>query len=166
LKKTPTELEDGRHTQSWGSPMRMGTDFYFHHLGVACESIVVETAVWKSLGYRPQDAPFVDELQGIRGLFMVGGGPRIELLEATTDSLTLSPWIRRGVKLYHIGYLVASFDAAIDALISDGATIARNPMMSVYFESRISFLMMPNMVLVEVIEARSNFPASNLEILP
>jgi hypothetical protein len=112
------------------------------------------------VGYRPEGAAFVDEVQGIRGLFMVGGGPRIELLEPTNGSTTLSPWIKRRVKLYHIGYLVESFDAAIEILIARGATFARSPVISVYFKSRIAFLMMPNLALVEVVE----FPAQSSRV--
>ncbi len=49
----------------------------FHHLGVACERIAAEIEVWAGLGYRPEGEAFVDAAQGVRGLFMVGGGPRI-----------------------------------------------------------------------------------------
>jgi methylmalonyl-CoA/ethylmalonyl-CoA epimerase len=144
--------------------MSMLADFAFHHLGVACESIEAEAAVWKALGYFQEGNAFVDEVQGIRGLFMVGGGPRIELLEATNNSTTLSPFIKRRIKLYHMGYLVDSFEAATETLIAGGATFARSPMVSVYFESRIAFLMMRNMTLVEIVEAQRNFRASNKEI--
>lgn len=141
-------------------------DFKFHHLGVACESIAGEIASWEALGYRAESAAFVDEAQGIRGLFMVGGGHRIELLEATNGSTTLTPWIKWRVKLYHIGYLVESIDRAIEILVGDGASVARDPMMSVYFGARISFLMMPNMVLVEVIEDRQNSSLTIPELFP
>jgi methylmalonyl-CoA/ethylmalonyl-CoA epimerase len=143
--------------------MSVPNDFVFHHLGVACESIADETETWTSLGYSPEGPPFVDQAQGIRGLFMVGSGPRIELLEATNGSSTLAPWIKRRVKFYHMGYLVRSFDAALETLLAGGATIARSPMMSVYFEARIAFLMMPNMALIEIVDARPDRRASGLE---
>ncbi len=133
--------------------MQALTGFVFHHLGVACENIAAETEIWTSFGYRVEAAPFIDEAQGIRGLFMVGDGPRIELLEATGQSSTLGPWIKRHVKFYHMGYLVSSFDGAIETLLGAGATVARSPMMSVFFEARIAFLMMPNMALIELIDA-------------
>jgi len=146
--------------------MQLTNDFTFHHLGIACESIVAESPIWKSLGYRPEGAPFTDETQGIRGLFMTGNGPRIELLEATDGSLTLAPWIKRQVKLYHMGYVVTSFDAAIENLLADGATVARSPSMSPYFKSRIVFLLLPNVVLIELIDAQHDCVSANPRMFP
>jgi hypothetical protein len=131
-------------------------NFAFHHVGVACESIDGEVSLWEALGYRLEGSAFIDEAQGIRGQFMTGGGPRIELLEATGESQTLAPWIKRRVKFYHMGYLVEAFEASMGTLIAEGATVTRQPMMSVYFGTRIAFLMMPNMALIEIIEARQN----------
>jgi methylmalonyl-CoA/ethylmalonyl-CoA epimerase len=134
----------------------------FHHIGVACAAIEVEAQTWSLLGYQPEGEPFVDEAQGIRGQFMVGPGPRMELLEPTDGSTTLDPWLRRRIKLYHCGYLVPDFDAAAQWLQQAGATVARDAMRSVYFNSRIMFLMMPNMALVEIIEKTNSqsLPAS------
>lgn len=128
-------------------------EFAFHHLGVACESVAAEMPFWQQLGYRPEGARFVDEPQGIAGLFMVGNGPRLELLEPTPGSQTLAPWLKRRIKFYHMGYLVPAFDAAVERLVVDGATVARSPMMSVYFGSRIAFFMTSSMALIELIEA-------------
>jgi len=129
-------------------------DATFHHLGVACEQIAADAATWSAFGYRPEGEAFVDEAQGIRGLFMTGGGPRIELLEATPGSDTLAPWLKRRVKLYHVGYLVPSLGRAIDALTARGGVVAREPLLSVYFQAPIAFLMMPNLALIELIERR------------
>lgn len=127
----------------------------FHHLGVACQSVADEAQTWAMFGYRPEGQSFVDEAQGIRGLFMTGGGPRIELLEATGGSDVLAPWLKRRVKIYHAGYLVPSLEHSIEALTAQGATIAREPLMSVYFQAPIAFLMMPNLALFELIEVRA-----------
>ena len=126
----------------------------FHHLGVACERIAKDAETWAAFGYRPEGEAFVDPAQGIRGLFMTGGGPRIELLEATEGSDTLAPWLKRRVKLYHVGYLVPSLGPAMQTLIAHGAAVAREPLRSVYFQAPIVFLMMPNLALVELIEDR------------
>jgi methylmalonyl-CoA/ethylmalonyl-CoA epimerase len=143
------------HTDGDASREALG-NLSFHHLGVACERIVAEAQTWRALGYRPEGEPFVDAAQGIRGQFMTGGGPRIELLEATPGSDVLAPWLKRRVKIYHVGYLVLSLQAAIDEMsATHGATLAREPLMSVYFQAPIAFLMMPNLALVELIEARA-----------
>ena len=129
-------------------------DAAFHHLGVACERIADDAVTWAAFGYLPEGEAFIDEAQGIRGLFMTGGGPRIELLEATPGSDTLAPWLKRRVKLYHVGYLVPSLGRAIDALAARGAVVAREPLLSAYFQAPIAFLMMPNLALIELIERR------------
>jgi len=121
---------------------------------VACEQIAADAVAWSAFGYRPEGDVFVDEAQGIRGLFMTGGGPRIELLEATPGSNTLAPWLKRRVKLYHAGYMIPSLGRAIDALVAQGAVVAREPLLSVYFQAPIAFLMMPNLALIELIERR------------
>jgi methylmalonyl-CoA/ethylmalonyl-CoA epimerase len=139
--------------------MSISNDFIFHHIGVACESIAAEGPTWALLGYRLEGMTFVDEVQGIRGQFMTGGGPRIELLEATVGSSTLAQWIKRRVKLYHMGYLVRMLDATSKTLLAGGATVVREPMMSTYFKARISFLMMPDMSVIELIEARQQNPS-------
>jgi methylmalonyl-CoA/ethylmalonyl-CoA epimerase len=126
----------------------------FHHIGVTCNSISEEVESWASLGYAQENEPFVDDTQGIRGVFMTGGGPRVELLEAVAGSSTLAPWIKRGVKLYHTGYLTADFDAALESFVARGAVVTRAPAQSVYFGARIAFLMQANMLLVELIETQ------------
>lgn len=127
----------------------------FHHLGVACANIGEEISDWAALGYRAESAPFLDVAQGVRGLFMIGGGPRVELLEANEDSRTLAPWLKRRVKIYHSGYTVPSLSQAMAALQARGATVARAPMHSACFKSPIAFLLMPNLALIELIETAS-----------
>ena len=53
----------------------------FHHVGVACEDIEVESARWLVLGYVRDGEPFEDPRQGVRGVFLAGQSPRLELLE-------------------------------------------------------------------------------------
>jgi methylmalonyl-CoA/ethylmalonyl-CoA epimerase len=129
------------------------SELTFHHLGVACTSIADEVPVWSQLGYKLECDPFVDEAQGIRALFMTGGGPRVELIEGLEGSTTLTPWLKRRVKLYHMGYFTADFERSMAALAADGGTMTREPAPSVYFGKRICFFMLSNLSLVELIEA-------------
>jgi methylmalonyl-CoA/ethylmalonyl-CoA epimerase len=138
------------------APATAGLDLQFHHLGVACERIEDDRPIWEMLGYRVEGAGFADPAQGIRGLFMVGGGPRIELLEALDGSQTLAPWLKRRVKLYHAGFLAADFAAALDRLVEAGGAVTREPIHSVYFGALIAFVMMPNMALIELVEAAAS----------
>jgi methylmalonyl-CoA/ethylmalonyl-CoA epimerase len=125
----------------------------FHHIGVACRSIFDERRHWASLGYDDEGAAFSDPVQGISGLFMVGGGPRIELLEPLGDALTLAPWIKRGIKLYHLGYLVSDIAEAVESVEASGGRVTVEPVPAVAFGlRRIAFVMFANGLLGEFIE--------------
>ena len=126
----------------------------FHHVGVACERIDDETEFWTGLGYRAEGEPFVDSEQGIRARFMTGGGPRIELIEALEGSATLTPWLKRHTKFYHMGYFAEDFDAAFEEVRSQRALVLRAPVRSTYFGARIAFLLMPNSAVIEIMERR------------
>lgn len=134
---------------------------HFHHIGIACCSINDEVIQWEFLGYQPEGSVFIDSTQGIRGLFMIGGGVRIELLEATQGSNTLAPWLKRKIKMYHLGYLTPNLSEAIAEMIASGAVITREPMFSEYFRSNIVFLTLPNLVLIELIEFPSHADDEN-----
>jgi methylmalonyl-CoA/ethylmalonyl-CoA epimerase len=125
----------------------------FHHAGVACRDIGGEAARLAPLGYAPEGMPFVDPRQGVRGMFVVGGGPRLELLEPLPDTPgMLAPWLERDVKLYHLAYETGELGAAIEHLRSAGAKLVAGPTPAVAFGGReIAFLMLPNRMLVELI---------------
>jgi len=64
----------------------------------------------------------------------------------------LAPWLKTGAKLYHLAYLVPDFNAEISRLKSQGAKTVVQPVPAVAFNNRlITFLMLPNMMLVELI---------------
>ena len=53
-----------------------------------------------------------------------------------------------------MGYFAEDFDAAFHSIRSQRATVLRNPLQSVYFAARIAFLLMPNSVVIEIIERK------------
>ncbi len=129
-------------------------DWRFHHLGVATRSISREARGWTSLGYVQEGEVFEDPIQGVRGMFLVGAGPRLELLEALPDRDVLSGWLDRGQKIYHQAFEVDTFDADVEALCGQGAKITAPPAPAVAFSGRrICFLMTPMLHLIELIEA-------------
>src|SRR5947207_15589877 len=89
-----------------GSKMTDATGLEFHHVGVACIDIRAEADRMASLGYRPDGVEFSDVRQGVRGLFLGGQSPRLELLQPLDGSAAgvLTPWLKSDVKMYHIGY--------------------------------------------------------------
>ncbi len=126
----------------------------FHHLGVACRDIDAEAGLLRPLGYADEGEAFVDPLQGIRGRFVVAAGLRLELLESLPDSPTLDPWLRAGTKIYHHAYMTPELEAAIAELGEGGLKLVREPRPAVAFAMRrVAFLMLPNLMLVELVEA-------------
>jgi methylmalonyl-CoA/ethylmalonyl-CoA epimerase len=129
----------------------------FHHIGVATESIARDEAVYAQLGYEREGEEFLDPGQGVRGVFLVGPGPRLELLEPHEGSGTLEPWLQAGSRLYHQAYevddLVASLDWARKEL---RAHVIRAPMPAPAFGGRpVCFLVLRNRSVVELIQAET-----------
>jgi methylmalonyl-CoA/ethylmalonyl-CoA epimerase len=124
----------------------------FHHVGVACRDLDAEESAFAALGYRRERADVVDPLQGVRARFLIGAGPRIELLCNLEGEAVLSDWLRKGIKFYHLAYEVDDIGAASDELAVAGGKRVVEPLPAIGFGMRmICFCMLPNMVLVELI---------------
>jgi len=127
----------------------------FHHLGLATRELSAETTQLEGLGYRPEGPPFIDQAQGVRGQFMIGAGPRIEVLTPTNGSRTLETWLLRGIKIYHQAFEVADLDAEVARHQKAGAIVVSSPMRAVAFSGRrVAFVMLPNLLLIEMIESQ------------
>lgn len=128
----------------------------FHHIGVACRDLDSEARRFASLGYTAEFPDFTDPVQGVTGRFLIGGGPRMELLKSLPGRGILTPWLKTGVKLYHMAYESSDLTAAIDHYRKEGAKLVVPPVPAIAFSGRlIAFLMLPNMLLVELIESES-----------
>ena len=126
--------------------------YEFHHIGYATSSIERERNLFEFIGYRVEGVPFTDERQGVTGCFMVGPGPRIELLENLPGSDTLTPWLDAGIKLYHFAYQVDDIDSAMDWARSQRARVVVQPVPAVAFGGRlIAFVMFRNGLMLEFI---------------
>lgn len=128
----------------------------FHHVGVACADLDRESRVLADLGYRPESEDVVDPIQGVRLRFLSGGGPRLELIVPEGAGGVLTPWLSQGTKLYHLGYEADDLDAALTDLRAARGKAMVQPVPAVAFDGRrIAFVMLPNMLLIELIEVRS-----------
>jgi hypothetical protein len=67
----------------------------FHHIGVACKDLGMETDKLKILGYAREGDDFIDPIQGVKGRFLSGQMPRLELLVPLYPDSVLSPWLVR-----------------------------------------------------------------------
>ena len=124
----------------------------FHHVGVACRDLDAEERLFVALGYARERADFYDPIQGVHGRFIVGGGPRLELLRNDAEPGVLSAWLKKGVRFYHLAYEIDHLERGATALLAIGAKALMKPVPAVAFDGRpICFYMLPNMSLVELI---------------
>lgn len=130
-----------------------GLGLAFHHVGVACRDLDREAAPLLALGFRAEGDDFTDPVQGVRGRFLVGPGPRLELLAPLPGRPTLDPWLGSKVKFYHLAYETRDLDAAVAAVLDRcRAKPVVAPVASVAFAPRrIAFVMLPTLALVELI---------------
>jgi methylmalonyl-CoA/ethylmalonyl-CoA epimerase len=125
----------------------------FHHIGYATNKISNEIEYFFKLGYELESDFFEDELQGIRGCFLVGNGPRLELLENLTNSRTLDPWLESKIKMYHMAYTTKNLDSSIDSAQKGKGKLIVPPTTSIAFNgNRIAFISFRNVPLLELIE--------------
>lgn len=126
----------------------------FHHLGLACRDLAKESAAWTGLGYRPEGPIFVDPVQKIRGCFLVGPGPRLELLTPEGEGSPIEGYLARGIKIYHQAFESDAFETDLAALTAQGGKITAGPVPAVAFDGRrIAFVLLPTLNLIELIEA-------------
>lgn len=129
------------------------TGFRFHHIGLACRDMEREAEALQLLGYELEGERFTDPLQKIHGCFLAGIGPRIELLAPLDESSPIISWLNKDVKMYHQAYEVESIEQAMTRLTKQHAVILSRPKPAIAFSGRkVAFLMLPNRLLVEVIE--------------
>lgn len=125
----------------------------FHHLGVACRDLDGEEKILSALGYQREGVDFEDPIQGIRGRFLIGPGPRLELLVALPGARVLDPWLETGVKIYHQAFEVEDITGGLAALTKARGKRMGAVVPAVAFGGRkVCFVMMPNMMLFELIE--------------
>jgi methylmalonyl-CoA/ethylmalonyl-CoA epimerase len=128
-------------------------EWKFHHLGIATRKLSKEVDGWVAMGYKVEGDQFVDPIQGVTGIFLVGAGPRLEILESLPGRNVLDDWLERGVRIYHQAFEVKDIKSTIESTLNIGAKIIVRPMASIAFGGRlIAFVMFPTMHLIEFIE--------------
>jgi methylmalonyl-CoA/ethylmalonyl-CoA epimerase len=127
----------------------------FHHVGMACTNLDRETKHLSALNYAIEGDDFTDPIQGVCGRFLSGQFPRIELLVpiSPTEDSVLTPWLNSKIKMYHLAYETGDLDNSIQQLTNSRAKLVVKPTPAVAFDRRnIAFLMLPNMLLIELIQ--------------
>lgn len=131
-------------------------NFDFHHIGYAANSITSDRELFLNLGYSQEGDSFEDHNQGIRGCFLTGPGPRIEILENLSGCTTLTPWLNAGIRFYHFAYLCHYVDEAMDWACGHRGRVIVAPIPAVAFSGRrIAFAIFRNNLMIEFIERYS-----------
>lgn len=71
-----------------------------HHIGIACKSIEAEFSTFAAFGFE-KEAEFVDEIQGVRGVFITQKDSpfyRFELLENLGENGVLTSYLKNHTK--------------------------------------------------------------------
>lgn len=141
--------------------MNVPPDLVLHHIGVATRSIERELPYFEALGYRAASGVFTEPEQKVRGMFIAATGqPALELLENLEESGPLDAPLTRGVKLYHFAYQVENIEKDMKRIMTHtGDKVIVPAMRGAYFQ-RICFVMLRNMMLIELVETGGNVPAN------
>jgi methylmalonyl-CoA/ethylmalonyl-CoA epimerase len=133
----------------------------FHHIGVACRDFESEEKNFAAFGYRPESSDVFDPIQGVHIRFLVGGGPRLELLRNHAEPGVLTPWLQKGVRLYHLAYETPDIAAVSRQLTAAGAKEVGAPVPAVAFDGRlVSFHLLANLTMIELISLDETVEAS------
>ena len=125
----------------------------FHHIGVATDDFEKELKAFQIIGYEPKGEEFEEETQGMRGLFLEAPGqPRLELIGNLGDSGRVDVFLKNKIKMYHFAYMVKDVESKTEELAKMGARVISQPKRSVGFGKMVSFLVLPNRFMIELIE--------------
>ena len=124
----------------------------FHHLGVACTRIESGLEHYENLGYVRETETYIDEVLGIKCLFIVmEGSPRLELCEALPGNNVLTPWLAGGSPIYHLAFKIDIKSNEFKK--SFGEKIVFPPTPAIAFHGKkVWFTLRANRQLVEYIE--------------
>ncbi len=124
----------------------------FDHVGIAVRNLQDEVARFAILGYSPR-GEFIDEIQGVSGVFLEGNGPRLELVQNLGDSKTLDPWLKQlDVRPYHFAYRTDEVDKILSELRGSGSKKIKSAEPAVAFPGmEICFMTFSNLLLIELI---------------
>ena len=128
-------------------------DLEFHHIGVACDNLDDFIEEYQNLGYEVVSEIFTDPLQRIRGVFLKNHGNQIELLEPIDENSPISPFLKRGISMYHQGFLCDDIEKSKNRMLEMGCILISPLKKAIAFNNkRVCFLISPNKVITELIE--------------
>lgn len=146
-----------------------------HHIGIACKNIEKEFEFFRILGFRKHSS-FIDEAQGIRGEFIVPSDEKqtmycFELLQNIGEKGILDSYLKNNVKMYHIAFETCDIEVTLlklqemcamanDSSLAGGGGLmfgkprVITPLLTNEYFSRFCFVMLPNRLLIELVEIK------------
>jgi len=125
----------------------------FHHIGVATNDFEKELKAFQMIGYETEGEPFEEVTQGMRGLFLTATEqPRLELIENLPGSSMIDIFLKNKIKMYHFAYIVKDVEETTSKLAKLGARVISQPKKSVGTGRMVSFLLLPNRFMIELIQ--------------
>ena len=108
--------------------MAGSNEFRIDHLGIAVRSLDAALEFYqRQLGFSAGARETVEQ-EKVNVAMLPAGGPRIELLEATTPDSVIAKFIeKRGEGIHHVALKVPDLGAIVDRLKSQGARLLNDP---------------------------------------
>ncbi len=130
-------------------------DLKLHHIGCATRNIEKELKTFQMLGYSQCSDFFCDEIQKIKGVFISAlNQPCIELLENLSSDGPLTSHIIKGNKFYHFAYETTDIHKDLERFVCDFKAKIIIPITKATFFENICFMVLPNMMIVELVELK------------
>lgn len=127
---------------------------------MATHSLSSELKVFQSLGFKIE-GEFIDEVQCIKGIFLIPQTRqypqyRFELLENLNPQGPLTNYLKNKTKLYHIAYKSCDIESDLSKLTNrnKGGGLMIKPITNATYFAKICFVMMPNSLLIELVETK------------
>lgn len=108
--------------------MAGSNEFQIDHLGIAVRSLDAALQFYEQqLGFTVGQRETVEQ-EKVKVAMLPAGGPRIELLEATSPDSVIAKFIeKRGEGLHHVALKVPNLAATVDRLKAQGARLLNDP---------------------------------------
>ena len=132
----------------------MLSDFKFHHIGVATNSIENTARYYIEAGFNKSETIY-DPVQNVNICFLAKNGmPTVELLEPVDEKSPVYMIVKNsGVTPYHCCYKVKDIETAVSELRKKKFTVLSKPVDAIALENhRICFLFNKEVGLIEIVE--------------
>ncbi len=126
-----------------------------HHVGCLVQNMDEAAGYYREL-HPHISTPILIEPQGVRVCFVdTGSGVAIELVEPVNETSLVYKLLRKGIVFYHLGYLVPSYEAAVQDLSDKNYKLIQEFRSAAFEGRRCAFFTSPLAHLIEIIETPS-----------